>query len=126
MVDAAARRGTPRAPRRRMKRMIALVALVASLSTGCVVGRHGHFSVVAPPLLLAAAIAASARPGYVWVEGHWDWYDDHWVWSEGYWVNEEPGSLWVQGVWLTVEGGYSWRPGHWQATGPPGRVHDRR
>jgi len=108
-----------------MKRIVALV-LVGFLSSACMVGRHGHFAMVAPPLVLATAIAATARPGYVWVEGHWDWSDDRWVWSEGYWVAEQRGFVWVQGLWVTVDGGYSWRPGHWRASGPRVHVHDRR
>jgi hypothetical protein len=112
-----------------MKRMacfVPILALLAALPTSCMVGRHGHVSLIAPPaLILAAAIAASARPGYVWVEGHWDWVDGNWAWTEGEWIMERPGLFWVQGVWIHGGSGYYWQPGRWSDR-PSVRVHDER
>lgn len=98
-----------------MKKLI--VFLVAGvLAGGCLVRHHGHVSMFPPPgLLVAGAIAASlARPGYVWVEGHWDWSGDRWVWSDGMWIDDRPGLVWVQGGWVFGQDRYYWRPGHWR------------
>jgi L-alanine-DL-glutamate epimerase-like enolase superfamily enzyme len=110
-----------------MKRRTGLAALLAlatasvTAGSGCLVGRHGHVALVPPPaLLVAAAVAATVRPGFVWVEGHWDWVDGRWVWCEGEWIAERPGFVWVQGIWVGVDGGrYAWRPGHFR----PAHVH---
>ena len=83
------------------------------------------------------------RPGWHWVDGHYDrygrWLPGHWepddrrggyVWVAGHWV----GSYWVEGYWredrrpgwIWMEGYYSednaWIPGYWapeQAVQPP-------
>ncbi len=114
-----------------MKRIVGigvLLVVLASSTAACVVGRHGHIAFVPPPALLVAAvaIAATARPGYVWVEGHWDWIGDHWVWHAGEWIAERPGFVWEQGLWIRVDGGrYHYEPGQWRA-GPRVEVRDHR
>ena len=99
-----------------MKKIVGLAILAASLSTGCLVHRHGHVAVFPPPgLLIAGAIAASiAQPGRVWIEGHWDWTGDRWVWTDGMWIADQPGFVWIQGGWYPNEGRYYFRPGHWR------------
>ncbi len=101
-----------------MKRLIGLALVAATLSVGCMVTHHGHVAFVPPPaLVVAGAIAAAAavRPGYVWVDGHWDWIGAQWTWSQGYWLEDRPGYLWIQGNWyLGGEGQYHYRPGHWR------------
>jgi YXWGXW repeat-containing protein len=100
-----------------MKKIIALAVMAATLATGCLVrGRHGHVAIVPPPALLIAGaiVAATARPGYVWVEGHWDWVGDRWQWSDGEWIEDRPGFDWIQGAWILSSGSYFWRPGHWR------------
>ena len=98
-----------------MKRLLALV-MVLGLAAGCVLDRHGHLAVVAPPELLIAgaiAVAAASRPGQVWVEGHWDWAGSRWVWSDGYWMPDRPGFVWIQGGWSYDRGHHYYRPGRW-------------
>ncbi len=116
-----------------MKRIAALaaaLALVVGSAAGCMVTRHGHVAFVPPPaLVVAGAIAATAamtRPGYVWVDGHWDWVGDRWAWTDGEWIAERPGFFWVQGAWI-VDGGRRWayRPGHWAPHGTVIRDHRR-
>ena len=102
-----------------MKRLLSLVTMVGLLltfSSGCLVGRHGHVAFLAPPELLVAgaiAVAAASRPGYLWVDGHWDWEGDRWQWSEGYWIAEQPGFIWIQGGWFESGGHHYYRPGRW-------------
>ena len=42
--------------------------------------------------------APAARPGFVWVSGH---YDRWGFWTPGYWVpaGARPGYVWVNGYW---------------------------
>jgi hypothetical protein len=109
-----------------MKKKLAAL-LIPLLASACLVGRHGHIAIVSPPAaLVAAAVVAATLPGYVWVDGHWDWIDDRWIWHDGEWIAERPGFVWEQGVWLHAEGGYYFRTGHWRPAGPRIEVRDHR
>lgn len=97
------------------------LAIALTLGAGCVVGRHGHVAWVAPPVAIAAIVAAHV--GQVWVEGHWDRVDDRWIWSEGYWVPERSGFAWEQGTWIRFEDRNVWRPGRWRQSRVEVRDH---
>jgi hypothetical protein len=113
---AAARQMQPRWAMKKVLALVVVVTLAGSLSAGCLVSRHGHVAMFPPPaLLVAGVIAATAmRPGYVWVDGHWDWVDGRWMWSEGMWIGDRPGMIWIQGGWFVSGERYHWRPGHWR------------
>lgn len=87
----------------------------------------------------APGYAPAPRPGWVWVEGH---YDEDGNWIPGYWrpAFDRPGYVWVPGHWngavyvdgywreadrpgfVWVEGHYEgnrWVPGYWAPAPPP-------
>jgi hypothetical protein len=67
--------------------------------------------------------APPARPGYVWVDGHWSWDDgrDEWAWYDGYWVRERQDYRLVPGRWERRGGGYAWVEPHWVSEADPAR-----
>lgn len=89
----------------------------------------------------APGYVPASRPGWVWVEGHYDaagtWIPGHWapaferpgyVWVPGHWS----GALYIDGYWREaqrpgftwVDGQYEgnrWVPGYWAPEAPPPR-----
>jgi hypothetical protein len=55
-----------------------------------------------------------ARPGHVWVAGHWGWNHVRYVWLPGRWVARRPGYFWVNGVWFHRHDGWAYREGYWR------------
>lgn len=103
--------------------LIAAGLALSGLLGGCAIGHHGHLAWIAPPLFAATVLAA--RPGYVWVDGHWDWVGGRWSWSRGYWIAERPGFVWEQGAWVRDRERYEWRPGRWHEPRTEARDHRR-
>jgi YXWGXW repeat-containing protein len=101
-----------------------LIALVAAALAGCYVADRdaGLYAEVSPPA--PRYVEVVARPGYLWVDGHWYWSSDRWLWSDGYYLVDRPGyvyvpgtyrgHVWERGYWRNGGGGY--RPGPSQAT----------
>jgi hypothetical protein len=68
----------------------------------------------APPATTAVA-GNSPGPGYVYVEGYYDWRGGQYVWVPGTWSLPPRTSLtWVPGHWQPTAGGYTWVSGYWQ------------
>lgn len=55
-----------------------------------------------------------ARPGHVWVPGHWGWYRDHHVWRAGHWVKARPHRHYVEPAWVHTPRGWRYEPGYWR------------
>jgi hypothetical protein len=97
-----------------MKRMLRKMVLAGVLGvTGCyaTVAAPPPGEVVvetAPPPPPREVIPAAPQPGYVWIEGHWQWNGVRYVWVGGYYVAPRVGFAWVPHRW--------WR-------GPRGRWH---
>jgi hypothetical protein len=124
-----------------------LTALVTT--SGCYAGYHGQvgyrggggsslarLATTVAVIGVATAIVASqppvvahveyydygSRPGYVWVNGRYNYTNNQWYWQNGYWQNEQPGRYWVQGTWTNQNNGYVWVDGYW-ADPRPGYVY---
>jgi hypothetical protein len=67
---------------------------------------------VAPPAPRMEVVPV-ARPGYVWVPGHWDWRGHRHVWVGGHWERERRGYVYQNPTW--VHDGDRWvlRRGAW-------------
>jgi hypothetical protein len=82
-------------------------------------GEYEYVSVqpVAPPAPVEV-VAASPGPGYVWIDGYYDWYGPapyRHRWVPGHW--ERPAhshAVWERGEWQRDQRGYRWRRGHWR------------
>jgi hypothetical protein len=71
----------------------------------------------APPQ--AKAEPFSPRPGFVWIEGAWDWRDNKWEWVAGHWERERAGKRWRPTRWEQREGKWARSDGDWiDATAP--------
>jgi hypothetical protein len=67
---------------------------------------------VAPPALRVETVPAP-RPGYIWINGYWDYRSNKHEWVEGRWEHERAGHHWVADRW--VQHGDKWHHehGHW-------------
>ena len=89
--------------------VILAVGLSSFPATGC--RPFARVAVAAAATAAAVAIISStappppryetvvARPGHVWVRGHWELRYGRWVWVRGYYA--------------TYRAGYTYRPGRW-------------
>jgi hypothetical protein len=96
-----------------MKRTILLVPALAMFSlVGCV-AQAGYY-VAPPPAPVVGVVGYAPGPGYVWIDGFWDWRG-HYVWVPGYWGRPpHPRAVWVPGRAFYERGRYHYRRGHWR------------
>ena len=103
---------------RSKKFLIGLLTAGAALSTAAAVsGCAGEASYViraesAPPPPRAEVVVH--RPGYVWIEGHWERRGGHWLWRDGYYARERPNHVYVRGRWERRGPSYVWIEGEWR------------
>lgn len=71
----------------------------------------------APPPPIAEFRTPPPGPGYVWVDGYWDWTGYDWSWISGYWVAARPNYLWVGPRYVVVSGRWVYQPGYWRGAG---------
>jgi hypothetical protein len=50
----------------------------------------------APPEPKSDSSKAPPGAGYFWVKGHWAWSQEHWAWVGGYWEKQRPGYTWIE------------------------------
>lgn len=101
----------------RLPRFFTPIALALVVGAGCT----GSSTVVirddlrdgAPPA--ARAERVDYRPGYIYVQGHWQRADrERWVWMPGYYERERPGYVYIEGRWENDRGGHHWNDGEWR------------
>jgi hypothetical protein len=83
----------------------------------------------APPPPQAEQV--KARPGYVWVEGHYEYRGDNYVWVNGHWERARKDKRFRQGRWVLEGDYYVWTPGGWEdllpyPTKPPPAPREER
>ncbi|HVV83933.1 MAG TPA: YXWGXW repeat-containing protein [Kofleriaceae bacterium] len=100
--------------------LLLAVSLASSAATGaCVVRGHAMYTVdFAPPPPRAVDVVVP-RPGFVWIDGFWQYRDGGWRWRAGYWVRERPGQIWIPGAWEPSGPRWHWREGRWERHGAP-------
>lgn len=98
-----------------MKRKLLLAALAAA-SIGFTAipasAEVGIYLDVAPPAP-RYEVVPSARPGYVWQPGYWQWRDGRHVWARGHWVRERRGYYWHPSRWEERNGRWVFERGRW-------------
>jgi len=112
--------------------------LFAVLLGGCYVSGSGRVHtgvVVAEPVATVEVetappppqevVVVETRPGFVWIEPHWQWRGGRYVWARGYYERERVGHRWVQGRWENRGRRHVWVEGRWEAHGGPA-VRDHR
>ncbi|HEX5060461.1 MAG TPA: hypothetical protein VFV99_13930 [Kofleriaceae bacterium] len=58
----------------------------------------------------------TARPGYVWIEGHWMRDHHRWHWVDGTYERERPGYVYAPGRWVRQGDRYVWVDGRWRTS----------
>jgi hypothetical protein len=56
---------------------------------------------------------ATAKPGFVWVTGRWDWRDDKYAWVDGHYERERAHKKWREARWEQRDGAYALVDGDW-------------
>ncbi|HLA59038.1 MAG TPA: hypothetical protein VK622_09770, partial [Puia sp.] len=79
--------------------------VVAGCSAGYVTGRPADVTYVRP---------GSPGPGYVWIDGEWEYYGNNYHWRNGSWQQPREGRAWKSGYWENNKRGYRWHKGGWQ------------
>ena len=68
-----------------------------------------------PPAPVREVVTVSPGPGYIWIDGCYEWSGAHYVWSRGHWAHPvHPGAVWVRGDWRHSRGHSVWVSGHWR------------
>lgn len=68
----------------------------------------------APPPPPVETVVIAPGPGYVWVDGEWEW-NGRWVWCAGHWgYPPRPGVVWVVGRTWNDHRGWHQDRGHWR------------
>ncbi|HVY49791.1 MAG TPA: YXWGXW repeat-containing protein [Minicystis sp.] len=89
---------------------LCVVVMAAPLFAGC----SGDVVVRTPPPAERVEVVPRARPGFVWVRGHWRWNGHEYVWVAGHWDTVRAGHVWVEGHWDKRPGGWVWVEGYWR------------
>lgn len=59
-----------------------------------------------------------AKPGHIWVTGHWDWRGNDYVWVGGRYERERRGYRWRDARYEERDGDYVMVDGGWMSVGP--------
>ena len=112
---------------------LGLVALLALPSIGCMVHGSGGAYVSGPSVAVVEVesepppprvVQYEARPGFIWIEGRWNWRGGQWVWMDGYYERERVGYIYAPGRWERRGRRHVWVEGRWNA-GASDRVERR-
>jgi len=99
-----------------LARIFPPIVLALAVAAGCTGGgtvvprddvRDG-----APPA--ERAERAEYRPGYIYVQGHWQRDRQRWAWMPGYYERARPGYVYIEGRWSNDRDGHHWIDGEWR------------
>ena len=98
-----------------MKRALWLVPALALFSLAGCAARASYYAVgPPPPPTVYGAVGYAPGPGYVWIDGFWDWHNRY-VWVPGYWSRPpRRHARWVPGRAYYDNHRYYYRRGHWR------------
>jgi hypothetical protein len=100
-------------------RIVGALLLVAALgSSSACLGPYDSAGIsvaVGPPPLRVDARIAAPGPGYLWVDGYWDWGHGDWVWVPGAWARAPHArATWVRPGYHQRHGRWYYSRGHWR------------
>lgn len=105
---------------------LALAALFALPSLGCVVRGSGGAYISGPSVAVVEVeqepppprvVHVTARPGFIWIDGRWNWRGGRWVWMDGRYERQRVGHYYAPGRWERRGRGHVYVEGRWQAGG---------
>lgn len=78
-------------------------------------GAYNSAYVPPPPAAYGESPGYAPGPGYVWVDGYWDWTGAQWAWTRGYWaVPPRPYARWQRPRYERYGRGYRYHRGYWR------------
>jgi hypothetical protein len=98
---------------------LAVAVVLALPATGCVATYgHGGYGLevdVPPPAVRAEVAYASPGPGYIWIDGFWDWGAHDYFWVPGRWDRPPRlGAVWVGPRYDHRGRHHYYQRGHWR------------
>lgn len=117
-----------------MKKLIGSLILAASLATlasGCVVRGRARATFIAPRPVAVVTISQpapppprvvtwNARPGFIYIEGRWNWNGNQYIWMDGHYERERANYIYRPGRWDNQGGRHVWVEGGWNANASGG------
>jgi hypothetical protein len=95
--------------------LVAGATLVATPLAGCA----GQAAIVVredePPPVRYERV--EYRPGYVYIQGHWERRSRGWAWRPGWYERERPGYVYIEGRWRNDGSRHVWVTGQWRRSG---------
>jgi hypothetical protein len=96
------------------KILLPFTLLAAGLSSACAGNAYVVARTAPPPPRAVGFVGVAPGPGYVWVDGYWNWRNN-WVWVPGSWVRPpRHRAVWVPGYWSQHGRNYRFHQGHWR------------
>jgi WXXGXW repeat (2 copies) len=120
--------------RKTLLRNFGLAALLALPLTGCMVRGSGGAYVSGPSVAVVEVesepppprvVHYDSRPGFIYIDGRWDWRGGQWVWRDGYYERERAGYIYAPGRWQRRGRGHVWVEGRWDSHGGRNGGRDR-
>ena len=104
----------------RSKWILSLLGLPLLLTLSACAGGGGYYYASGPPTppppRAMGVVGYAPGPGYVWIDGYWDWRGNRYnYWVPGRW--ERPprrGAAWVGPHWDRRGGRHVWVRGYWR------------
>lgn len=82
-----------------------------------VVQDRGHANIRRAPPPLRYERVPSARRGYIWEPGHWEWRRGRYEWLQGSWVAARPGYVYRPHEWTQRNGNWTMEQPRWSRAG---------
>lgn len=97
------------------RKLTLLLLLVMTILMFAACGGGYAYVRVPPPPPRYGIIGVAPGPGFVWVDGFWDWRGGNWFWVDGRWQRPPRArASWVPAHWVRTGRGYKLVPGHWR------------
>ena len=99
----------------RKKFLGGMLLLLGGMLAGCAGGYSTAFVAYGPPAPRYGAVGVAPGPGFVWIDGYWNWRGGRYVWAPGYWAHPpRRGAVWVRPEWYRHGNGWRMHEGHWR------------
>jgi WXXGXW repeat (2 copies) len=92
-------------------------AVLAGLLFSCACGPPpgAIFAPVPPPPPRVEVMGVIPGPGYIWIGGHWGWFEGRYTWSAGRWERRPRAEAAGRpGHWRHSSHGWYWKEGRWK------------
>jgi hypothetical protein len=105
--------------------LMGAIALVGPLNLALIAPATAQVSIsagivlTAPPPPRVEVHVAPPMPGYVWIDGYWNWEGGRHIWVPGRWAAPRTGYRWEPHSWVREGQGWRLHAGHWRRDHEP-------